>query len=228
MLSSLRKHAAANWGAAAYFTFLILTARFLSQRMRRPEQWQVWQVLFYPAAVCGVLVVLIAHQTEKLYPALPWLNARLGLRLTPRLDPSYRVHGWAEVGQHVADRCRAVGPGTLILTQDYMSAAELAFYVPGQPSTYVAGTYFSGAGREPFSQYDIWPDRCLERQELRNRDFLYVGAMKPELRQAFLRVERLEPIEVRRRGVLVRRLEAWACYGFAGMKWPGWDGKYNK
>ena len=228
MLSSLRKHAAANWCAAAYFGFFILTAQFISQRMRDPARRRRWRVVFYPAAACGLLVVLLAHHTERLYPLLPRLNARFGLNLTPKVDPSYRVHGWAEVGRVASQRCAAVGPAALIMTQDYMTAAELAFYVPGQPRTYVAGTCFTGLDREPFSQYDIWPDRSLARPELRGRDFLYVGAMKPELRRAFAHVRRLDDVEVRRRGLLVRRLETWACRDFAGMTWPGWEGKYNK
>jgi undecaprenyl-diphosphatase len=228
MLTSLRKHAAANWCASAYFAFLILTARFLSLRMRHPPQWRFWRIAFYPAVACALLILLIAHHTERLYPVLPWLNARLGLKLTPRADPTFRVHGWAEIGQRIAERRQSVGPAALIMTQDYMTAAELAFYVPGQPRTYVAGTYVSGRDREPFSQYDIWPDRSLQQPELHGRDFLYVGLMKPEFQRAFARVQRLDDVEIVRRGVPVRRLQTWACYRFAGMHWPGWDGKYDR
>lgn len=231
LVSSLRKHAAANWCAAAYVTFLVLAGRYLCERLDRTRRPRALRIALAAASVAAAGIVLLAHRTELVYPLLARANARLGTRLTARADPTWRVHGWAEVGQRASDLRDALGPGTLVMAQDYMTAAELAFYVRGQPRTFVAGTWFTGPDREPFSQYDLWADRRLDVREnpaLRGRRFLYLGKMNDDLRGAFESVRPLGAIDVRRGGIEVRRYDAWACEGFRGMAWPGWEGKYNK
>ena len=234
MLSSLRKHASNNWVASSYFACLILTAWFLSRQMQSQRQWRLWRWIFYPAVVTGLALVLVAHNTELLYPAVARYNAAFpASALTVRkIDPTYRLHGWAEIGQRVSSLVERQ-PRMLLMAAEYQTAAELAFYVRGEPKTYCAGSYFIGAQREPFSQFDIWPDRRLEAAEVQRRgmlgwDAIYLGAMNAEMRGAFASVQRLPDVEIHRRGLEVRRVEIWKCSGFRGLEWPGWDGRYNK
>jgi 4-amino-4-deoxy-L-arabinose transferase-like glycosyltransferase len=222
-VTSFRANPAGNWAAAAYFTFFILTAHFLAKRFADATSWKRWRWMVYPCAGAGLAVVVIAHQTQMLYP----LAKSLGLPAL-RLDPTERIKGWAEVGQIASDRREIVGEDALVFAPDYQIASELAFYMRGHPKTFVAGSYFTGPEREPFSQFDVWSDRRLDHPSLLKCRALYVGAMNDDLRKAFSRIEPLSPIEVLRGGLVLRRFQCWACYDFTGMQWPGWNGKYNK
>lgn len=230
MLSSLRKHPAANWAASSYFAFAILTAHFLSTRFASPARWRFWRWLAYPAVVTGLLLCLIAHRTELLYPTLLKLRQRHpGLRLSARTDPTYRLHAWKELGRTVSAHLATMPPDTMVMAGDYQVAAALSFYVNGRPRTYSPGSYFTDPRqREPVSQYDVWPHTRLDGGAHAGRPAIYVGPMPDELRTAFARVVELPEFVHANRGLEVRRLRVWKCEGFKGMRWPGWDGKYNK
>jgi len=233
MITSFRTHPAANWSAASYVTLLVLGAHFLAGRMR----YLRWRVVVGVAVASGLLQVAAGHHSELLYPLVSKWNERHPDRpLTARrIDPTWRLHGWAAVGSRVGAHYAKLRPGSLLMAAEYQTVAELAFYVAGQPKTYCVGSYFARGPREPFSQYDIWLDRRLDRElvertGLRGRDGVYVGEINDDVRGAFAHVD-LEPaevIEIERRGVFVRRLEVWVCRGFKGLEWPGWRGRYNK
>jgi len=229
LICSFRANPAANWAAASYVTFFILTADFLLQKMADPRQWRWWRVLFYPCAIAGLAVIVSAHYTEALYPVVKAINQyRARPIVIAKFDPTAKIKGWAEAGQILSERGATIGGDCLVMAGDYQVTAELAFYMRGRPTTYCAGSYFTGPVREPYNQYDVWRNRRLDQPELRGRDALYVGSMNDDLRRAFATVQPLAPVEVSRNGAVVRRLECWACYGFRGMAWPGWGGRYNK
>jgi hypothetical protein len=229
LICSFRANPAANWTAAAYVTFFILTADFLLRKMSDLRQWRLWRVLFYACATAGLGVIVIAHYTESLYPLVSAINRHRARPIViAKFDPTAKVKGWAEAGQILSDRRELMGSDCMVMAGDYQVTAELAFYMRGRPTAYCAGSYFTGPVREPYNQYDVWRNRRLDQAELRGRDVLYVGALNRDLWRAFDRVVQLEPVEVSRNGAVVRRLECWACYGFRGLVWPGWDGRYNK
>jgi hypothetical protein len=225
MLSSFRKHPSANWAASSYFAFTILTAHFLATR-----NWRRWRYVVYPALVTNLLLVLIAHRTELLYPTLQKLQSRYpGLRLSARTDPTYRLHAWKQLGQAVSAHLSGMPKDIIVMAGDYQVAAALSFYVNGQPQTYSPGSYYSDpAIREPVSQFDLWPHTRLDNGLHKGRPALHVGPMPPDLRAAFDRVTPLPDFVHVNRGLEIRRLPLWKCEGFKGMRWPGWDTKYNK
>lgn len=235
MLTSLRTHPAANWPAGSYVTLLVLTAHFLSRQTERRAVGSIWRVMTGVAIALGLLQVIAAHESEWLYPLVRGWNAQYPYRAVAiqKLDPTARLRGWAQIGAAVGRHYAALPPGSLIMSSDYQTTAELAFYVPGQPKTYCIGSYFTHAPREPFSQYDIWLDRRLDRElldhtQLRGRDAIYVGAMNDDVRGAFVRVLFLEQVLVQRGSMEIRRVLVWRCEGFKGLPWPGWKGRYNK
>ena len=75
------------------------------------------------------------------------------------------------------------------------------------------------------TQFDLWPDRSLDRPELIGKDAIYVGfpGYAP-LRQSFASVEKLPDIVVNVRGMEVQTISIWKCTGFKGMKRPSGDG----
>ena len=225
MLSSLRKHASANWCTAAYFGLVILAAAWLGQARGRGVK-----VMAAVCIVLGFILVEVAHWTEGLYPVVGWLQGKYprAAITVKRVDPTYRVHGWSEAGSVISDHRDALGKDALVLAHDYQTTAALAFYVRGQPAARTVGAYLRPPYREPFSQYDLWPHRKLDDPSLVGRDAVYVGRMTDDLRAAFNQVQRVEDVVIVRRGVEVRRFEVHACRGFRGLTWQGWAGKYNK
>jgi 4-amino-4-deoxy-L-arabinose transferase-like glycosyltransferase len=236
LLTSLRTHPSANWCASTYIGLIVLTAWFLADKMARPASWRGWRLLFYPGILLNLVLIGAAHHTELLYPAVVKLNeGHPRLQLSQRrVDPTHRLHGWKEAVEKVAGYLQQMPDGSLVMAADYQTTAALAFYLPGQPRTYCAGSYFARPEvREPMSQYDIWPDRRLDRDRIEalgiaGRDALYIGPLTGDIRKAFSRVEMLEDVVVVRGGLEVRRLPVHRCSDFHGFIWPGWEGKYNK
>ncbi len=157
MLSSFRKHAAANWCASSYFALLVLTAHFIYSVRQHPARWRFWRWLFWPAIVSGLAINIIAHETQVLYPLIARFNARVPQRAldVQKIDPTHRLHGWRAACDQIQPLVDAMKSPALVMSSDYQTTAELAFYLRGHPVTYCAGSYFNTADREPFSQYDI-------------------------------------------------------------------------
>jgi hypothetical protein len=122
-------------------------------------------------------------------------------------------------------------PGSFVLCEAYEDASELAFYLPGQPKTYFAGSYWTALERNGipirrrWTQFDLWPDRQLDRPELIGKDAIYIGTMADApLRESFDSVERLPDIVVKLDGFDVVRWTVWKCFGFKGMHRPPGEG----
>ena len=225
--TSLRTKVQANWPVPAYFTLLILTAWFLATRLRDAATWRPYRAWFWAGVVgFGVVGTVLAHHSEWLYPPVARLNAALGTNLQPRrFDPANRLRGWAELGDAVGGELGALGPGAFVLCADYQTTGLMAFYVPGQPVTYCAGSYFT-EDRKRYSQYDLWANRDLDRPALRGRDAVYVGYKSRDVERAFDSVDRVREVRIEVGGLTVRRFTLWRCRGFRGMTRPATDGSY--
>lgn len=233
-LVNVRAKAQPNWAAPAYFTLMILLAWFLSVQLRDRASWRAWRPWFYSAVAFGVLMVPVAHNFELVYPliswadrtiARPWFGKALSVR---QLDPTVKLRGWEELGSFVSGEARQLGDGTFILCEDYQVTAQMAFYVPGQPKTYYLGSWLRDRAKR-YSQYDLWPDRSLDPKDsphLVGKNAVFVGWFKPELHDAFERVEELPLLDIERRGVKIRSFRVTRCYGFRGMQRPEAGRKY--
>jgi hypothetical protein len=135
-----------------------------------------------------------------------------------KLDPTRKLRGVEEFGKVVSTQLKSLGPGAIVLCDNYQTTAEMAFYVEGQPKTYCAGSYFQ---RNPkrFTQYDMWPDRALDQPALEGRDAVYVGE-HPDVRRSFQWVEGPNQFVVRQSGQEVRDYTYWRCHGFKLMRRP--------
>lgn len=225
-LLTFRSKVQPNWPAPAYFSLLILTAYFVATRLRDQTVWKPWRPWFWSAAALGVVATPLLHRTDLIYPLVRWQHearGKEGLPSVRQLDATARLKGWREVGQRVSDELGALGPTAFVLCEDYQLASETAFYVAGQPKTYVAGSYFSGPQRKRYTQWDLWPDRSLDPAEnpgMLGRDAVYVGFINDEVRAAFERVEGPFRLDIVRGGVKIRTLRYARCFGFKGMKRP--------
>lgn len=227
-LVNLRAKAQMNWPAPAYFTLMILVAYYLATRLRSRETWRPWRPWFYPAVAFGLLMMPVAHNFELVYPLISWADRTItrpyfGRELRIRqLDPTVKLRGWEELGRFVADQQARLGSDPFILCEDYQTTSQMAFYVPGQPKTYYMGSYLRQKTKR-HSQYDLWPDRSLDPEQnpsLLGRDAVFVGYFKPELNEAFGRVEELPLLDIERRGYKIRSFRVFRCYGFRGLTRP--------
>ena len=224
-LLSFFTKAQVNWPAPSYFPLLILAAWFLSTRMHDPAAWRRWRGIFWITVVFGILCTPIAHNTQLLYRPVNKFGHMIGRKnISPRQwDPTLRLRGWREFGIAISDQLATLRPGAMVMCEDYQSTAEAAFYVAGRPQTFYVGSWLQRPAR--LTQYDLWPDRRLDRPELIGRDAIYYGhdgvagsGLPPaDLVAAFESVEKLPDVKILREGLDVREFRLWRCRGFKGM-----------
>lgn len=221
---SLRTKIQANWPAPAYFTLLIVTAWWLARSLRSRAAWQPVRGWFWYGVVgLAIVATPILHEFPRIYPAVSLLNRVLSLEgdraiQARQIDPSFRLLGWQQLGQRLG---RESAGGEFILAEDYQVASQAAFYTPGQPRTFYAGSHFADPRvRRRLTQFDVWPDRQLDQPSLLGRDAIYVGYMNEHLASRFERVEPLADEEIWRGGLKVRRFLLHRCIGFKGMTRP--------
>lgn len=230
-LTSLRTKVQLNWPAPAYFTLLMLTAYFIATRLRDRATWRPWRPWVWTTIGMGLLATPVLHHTDMLYPLIRWQHNFRGAKGEPsarRLDVTVKLKGHAETGALVSRELEKLGPGAVVICEDYQETALMAFYVSGQPKTYCAGSYFTRK-RKRHSQYDIWPDRSLDpddHPELVGRDAVYVGFMNDDIRGAFERVEEQFDLDIVRRGVKIGTFRYARCFGFKGLKSPVETGSF--
>jgi undecaprenyl-diphosphatase len=225
LLDSFRTKVQPNWPAPAYFTLIILAAYFISTRMRDPQRWRRWRMWVQGAVITGAVATPLLPHTDWLYPLVVWQHkvrhAKGEVPPANRFDPSARAKGWADAAGRVSEEMKTLGPNSFVLCEDYQKTAEMAFYLPGQPKTYCAGSYFTGKKQKRHSQYDVWPDRSLDpdrNPQLVGRDAIYVGYINDDVRAAFARVEGPVEVDFTRHGVKIMTLRFCRCFGFKGMK----------
>jgi len=207
-----------NWPAPAYFTLFILTAWFISTRLATKALWRPWRMWFWGTVVMAVIATPFLHDSSLLFPIVRKFNSIARTPIDPaKLDIMYKLRGWRDLGDHLS-RQRDLHPNAIILCDDYMQAAEAAFYTRGQPKTYYAGSYYSDAKR--FTQYDMWPDRRLDNPDLRGKTVIFVGKggpMPADIEAAFEHLQPLPDLDIIVRGVKVRTFRTWIGTNFKGM-----------
>ena len=135
-LWSLKKSVYGNWAGFAYFTGGISAGYYFLKGFKR---------FLLPSL--GVLAFSLFLSAVTLYPPL---IDKLGLTklIPPSKDPTRVAVGWEELGRFVS---RFYNPQTdFIFSNLYQISAEMAFYVKGNPQTYVFNYY------QRMNQYDLW------------------------------------------------------------------------
>jgi hypothetical protein len=229
-----------NWPAPAYFTLLILTAYFISTRLQNLHRWRPWRGWFYGAIIIGLAIQPLLNDATAFYPLVTWVNQKFPRRVSangrPRpwlkpsnIDAAFKLRGIEDpFAKTIGEYLKQLPAGSFILCEDYQNASQLAFYVQGQPKTYFVGSYWTNPDlRRRRTQFDMWPDRQLDRPELIGKDAIYVGTTEYEpFRESFEKVEKLPDIVVRRNGLEIRSFPVWRCFGFKGMHRPAGEGSY--
>src|SRR5258706_2236561 len=190
LLGSLRSKMQVNWPAPAYFSWMILAGYFLSTRLDDIRAWRRWRGWLWGAVVFGLALMPIAHNSELLYPLLPFINKHRKKPIETRnFDFLAKLKGWRELGIRVSAEMRGLHR-PFVLCQDYMHAAETAFYVEGHPKTFCIGPYITNVeDRKRRTQYDVWTDLRLDQPVLRVCDPIYIGCQDYDLYKSFKSVQ---------------------------------------
>jgi len=222
-LDTFRSKVQLNWPAPAYFSLIIVAGYFFSLCLADRRWWRLWRGWGYGTVIFGLMLQPIVRDFSVLYPLVrqinPYVKSPIALS---RLDPTVKLRGWKQLGQRLGEELSQLPPGSFILCDDYQQTAETAFYTPGNPVTYYAGSYFKDPKRH--TQYDIWPDRSLTPPNpLIGRDAIYVGkggGIPPEVKNAFAKYEPLPDLDIIVDGVKIRMFRPYRCTGFKGMARP--------
>lgn len=151
---SFRQNINANWPAVFYPAAYILLGGWGMAALATGRAFDKLRWLFRPGVYLGAFLAVVAYSIPYIVMAGGWEGHKK--------DPGRRMQGWSEVGEE-AGKFYAVFPGgqppIVIAGGHRHTAAELAFYLPGQPTVH---RWFQG--RHVESQYEIWegPDAVGE------------------------------------------------------------------
>ena len=142
---SLNKAGQANWAAPALVTGIIFTVVYWRELVTRRPAWR-WGV--GAAFAIALLMTAVLHNTNPLMVASK--NVTDALHRRPIPDPLRRAQGWNDFAAHV-ESAREKNRVNLLLADNYAQASMLAFYLPGQPQTYLLPATYGD------TQFTLWP-----------------------------------------------------------------------
>ena len=198
LIKSAQGRVNANWPLIAWLAAIPPLAGFLVHRYRdltiNQKRW--------------VSAGLIIPAVGTLFLHLPFVL--LNIPWPQGANPLDKLIGWRQLGNEVTRLTKEADGPLFILSDYYMTASELAFYVEGHPTTYCANL-----GRR-MNQYDIWPGF----DHLRGYNAIFVTTKSrthPDLAAAFERLE-VHPLDIHDRfGHVVKTFIIYRCYDFKGM-----------
>lgn len=229
-----------NWSLAAYLTWFVPAALAVDRGLIEwKAQVLAWRALPAPRPRAGVVVRRPETLTQAMWYASVGLGVATAIavpalvplaRLTEaaRANPSVskvipkwayipvgRFTGARQIGAHVDRLGKEVhaqtGAHPFILAMHYGRAAQLAFYMPQQPTVYCASSLVGGRK----TQYDYWPDTDVRLQShLLDRPAIVVGGPDPKVWEPhFERLEWVGKLD----GEGKRNRPAYRAYGFKGF-----------
>ncbi|MGI8956523.1 MAG: ArnT family glycosyltransferase [Chthoniobacterales bacterium] len=172
LLLSLHYQGPPNWTAAAYIGGIILLAGKWVElaRNHRAANW------------LAVAALLLATLETSVLLETRWLH------LSHRLDPLDRARGSRDLAATVAAAEQSSG-AHFVIADNYMTAALLSFYLPGQPAVFTPKVI------RPLNQLEIWNDYD---QRYREDSALIVAKrenLSHALRQGFASFQPLGSVE---------------------------------
>jgi hypothetical protein len=181
--ASLLGESEANWAAPAHVSVVVLVAWWLREAIVRNQRGRVRIALINWALAIGLLTMF--QQTERFYPMLAGLCPEPAVdRPAPMqaIDPTCRMRGFRDLAREVDARLtvlRAEGHDPFVLTPSYGLAAELSFYLPGQPEVYCL-SWSPGFAVRANNQHDLWhPNPRHDPSAFRNRPAVVVADASP-------------------------------------------------
>ncbi len=183
-----------NWAAIIYVGMIVLLASRIDQLTR------LGRALLVGGIATSILLVLIM-----LYPQGVGLHAS-------QFAPIKKLKGWRGPIESIATQ---VGDIDFILTDSYITAAEVAFYWPKRVPVYVMGST-----DRRFNQHDLWPG--VDREQSRNAAIIqtdYTTLPEPAI-SAFERCSPTSLVDARDDGGVLRTFSVNRCENYHHIDWP--------
>jgi len=191
LILSFHKRVEANWAGFSYFSGFILISYFLSRSS-----------LLIPSYLLSFVLFIFLHFT----PLFDFF--RLTPLLPPERDPTKFLVGWKDLGKRVSQLYTG---SEMIFSPQYQVAAELAFYVKGNPRTYCVNL-----GRR-MNQYDLWKEG-MENYIGKSAIFVSVGPAEKRVLSAFGGIIKEEVYRVFWRGKQVSTFYIYKLKDYRGLE----------
>jgi 4-amino-4-deoxy-L-arabinose transferase-like glycosyltransferase len=185
LLLSLKTRVEGNWPAQAYLAGVLLLALDLDLKS--------------PAARWAIVVAALFAGAAHLQAARPFLPIP---QERAKLDTASRADGWRELAAAVQAERASLPADAFVGCRTYQNAAELAFYLPGQPRPLIIQK------GQINHQYRLWNRPA----EFRGRDAVLVVGQEwevNEMREAFASLEPRGLVEHRRNHIVT---STWRIY----------------
>lgn len=167
-----------NWPVSGYVTGSIAAADIVYELYKKGTHRM--RVLIH-ACLGFTVAACVAASAFAYYPSLMY-DAKI--YIPPRREPTNRLYGWQDLGDHVSEMLGHLPGGSFVATHEYGLNAELAFYVHDHPQVYEIPVL------RRFSQYDFWNNF----REVSGKDAVYVG-YAPMEKQVYALFDRVGPAE---------------------------------
>jgi len=228
LAASLLGETELNWMVPGYLALVVLIGMRVDRVLARGGAMARTYVGAW--CLCLIAIIMILH-TEWFYPSIArWVPAPTKWWPAPfrRCDPTARMRGHQALARAVAERVAALqaqGSSPFVLTPTYGLTSTLSFYLPGQPETYCLSWNF-GMTSQPVNQHDLWhPNPRHDPDAFRRRPAVVVedSTMPPSYsfhmlkKGVFGRIESVDRLVVRERGVIVGAWDIAICHDYRGL-----------
>lgn len=191
-----------HWPAMGYIVI------FCSLPWLWGKKWHLnvwWKKIFsFRPVIVTAAVVTTVLLTQTLYPVI---------ETDPALDMTNELYGWPEAGEQIQREFNRLSKDakTVVFTQRYNVASQVAFYTPDHISAYSITSYNE--------QYDYWKRGTLDDLPIGSSGIYVANSRYKPLdvsKFSFESNEALPPIIVKRKGKIVRKIYLFLCTHYLG------------
>lgn len=186
LLLSLARQAQGNWAIAGYATLLVLVGIFVAETLDDDANAQATPLPNSPVRGAwhwyigiGIVVALFIAAGPALLK-VPELSKIDLIKRASKRNTGARQHALDVAAIAEAHR-DAAGRLPLLIASRYQEASLLAYYMPGHPIVFCAGSHL-GSRR---TAYDFFADTNLADPALRGRTALFIGGDLEDWKQGF-------------------------------------------
>jgi undecaprenyl-diphosphatase len=193
LIKSLQGKVQGNWPMAGYITCIIAFCAYYLKEYDLVKGARKYFII--AALIISTIITVISY-----YPPM--------IGLTPKMDPSSRLRGWALAAAEVSKIRAIFNDEAFVFSDNYQVSAEMAFYMQDNPVTYCINL-----GRR-MNQYDLWPGP----EKYKGQTGIFVSthnSLPVPVAQAFEGCSK-KKLKLTERGYKLRDYSIFTCRNFRG------------
>lgn len=194
ILNSFRTRMEGNWPILGFIPLIVQAGGMAAVWNRQ----SITHYLFRGAIAVAVLLLAFLH-LQIINPVIPHPQ---------RYEISRRIYGWKILGEKV-NQARKENNATFLISNRFQIATLLTYYTDPRIKAYLPGK----ANRQRF-YFLPHPDSYT------GRNALYLTETKRDdsakIAPIFERMEKIETIDIKRKGELIRQFRLYLCYNYKG------------